>query len=206
MLNVRRGERRLSYPGAGAGARALAERSAASVAARDAALATARGFVASAGARAVGARSAAAARARVLIARSSAFAVAGVRPGGAIIFSLDDDYDYDYDEADLPPPSPLPPFGLLPVAAAPTLSSSRVDTLRVVLLPPRCRVGRTSREPFSDAARLSSSEDPARRGPSRGGRAASGVRRERKTLSRIKLGARWPEMAGGAAAVGLPVA
>jgi len=204
LLNVRRGERRISYPGAGAGARALAERSAASVAARDAALATACGFVASAGARAVGARSAAAARARVLIARSSAFAVAGVRPGGAIIFSLDDDYDYD--EADLPPPSPLPPFGLLPVAAGPTLSSSRVDTLCAVLLPPRCRVGRTSREPFSDAARLSSSEDPARRGPSRGGRAASGVRRERKTLSRIKLGARWPEMAGGAAAAGLPVA
>ncbi|XP_039803653.1 formin-like protein 20 [Panicum virgatum] len=92
---------------------------------------------------------------------------------------LDDD-DYDYDEADLPPPPPLPPFGL-PVAAAPALSSSSVDTPRAVPAPPSRRGGRTSREPFGDAARLSSPEDPALRGPSR---AASGAAPPRRSRSR----------------------
>ncbi|PVH62296.1 hypothetical protein PAHAL_3G261800 [Panicum hallii] len=83
----------------------------------------------------------------------------------APLSSLDDD-DYDCDEADLPPPPPLPPFGLS-VGGAPALSSSSVDTPRELPLAPSRRGGRTSREPFGDAARLSSPEDPARRGPSR---------------------------------------
>ncbi|RLN27469.1 basic salivary proline-rich protein 2-like [Panicum miliaceum] len=97
----------------------------------------------------------------------------------APLSSLDDDDD-DYDEADLPPPPPLPPFGL-PVAAAPALSSSSVDTPRELPFPPSRRGERPSREPFGDAARwLSSPEDPARRGPSR---AASGTAPPRRPHS-----------------------
>ncbi|CAN6350875.1 unnamed protein product [Urochloa humidicola] len=90
----------------------------------------------------------------------------------APLSSLDDDYydeEYDdgYDEADLPPPPPLPPHGLVPVAAAPARSSSSMDTPGA--LPPYHR-----QEPFvgdaaaAVAARPSSPEKSAPRGISSG--------------------------------------
>ncbi|CAN6355023.1 unnamed protein product [Urochloa humidicola] len=103
----------------------------------------------------------------------------------ASLSSLDDDYDeaIDYDDADLPPPPPLPPFGLVPVAAPHAPSPSSVGTPGALPFRPDRDVERASpQEPFvgDTAARLSSPDYSAPRGLSSG--TASSHRSRRRPL------------------------